>query len=448
MSQASPTSASRARLARWQALTLGLLVAGYAGYYVCRSNLSVTIPLLIADLGRRGIAPDTARVMLGSVASFGVLAYALGKFPSGGLADFWGGRRNFLVGMAGSIAFTLLFAVSGAVPLFTMAWMGNRLVQSLGWAGAVKIASKWFSFRRYGTVMAIISLSYLFGDALARQFMALLIQQGLGWRGVFGASAAILAALLLMGVFVLRESPSDIGETEPSANPFNLFSAADNQETPKSLSALLHPFFGSGVFWLACALSLGTTILRETFGLWTPTYFTQEVGMSAAEAAAKSALFPMAGGFSVILCGLMSDSLGRGGRAAVLLCGLLLSALALLALGFGVAGGSVIGPVALVAIVAFLTIGPYSFLGGAIALDFGGKQGSGTASGIIDGVGYLGGVLSGDSMARISVAYGWRGAFLVLAGVAALSSVTASAFLYYERRLSQCSKNSATVQMA
>jgi OPA family glycerol-3-phosphate transporter-like MFS transporter len=404
--------------------------------------------LLIAELSHKGMPPDAARVVLGSVASFGVLAYAIGKFPSGGLADFWGGRRNFLWGMAGSVAFTLLFAVSGVVPLFTLAWIGNRFVQSLGWAGAVKIASKWFSFRRYGTTMAIISLSYLFGDALARQLMALLIQQGLGWRGVFAATAAILAVLLLISVYLLRDSPSDIGEAEPSANPFNLFAVADNQQTPKSLKALLRPFLGSGVFWLACALSLGTTILRETFGLWTPTYFTQEVGMSAAEAAAKSALFPLAGGVSVILCGWMSDRLGRGGRAAVLLSGLLLSALALLALGFRAATGSIIGPVALVAVVAFLTIGPYSFLGGAIALDFGGKQGSGTASGIIDGVGYLGGVLSGDSMARISVAHGWSGAFLVLAGIAALSSLAAAAFLYYERKVSLCSKNSATVQMA
>jgi sugar phosphate permease len=85
--------------------------------------------------------------------------------------------------------------------------------------------------------------------------------------------------------------------------------------------------------------------------------------------------------------------------------------------------------------VAFLIIGPYSFLGGAIALDFGGKQGSGTASGIIDGVGYLGGVLSGDSMARISVSYGWSGAFLLLAAISFLASVAAAAFLRHERRV-------------
>ncbi len=87
------------------------------------------------------------------------------------------------------------------------------------------------------------------------------------------------------------------------------------------------------------------------------------------------------------------------------------------------------------AAVGFLTRGPYWFLAGAIALDFGGKHGSGTASGLIDGCGYLGGVFAGDSMARISLSYGWSGAFLTLAVVAFLSSVAAAFFLRGESRL-------------
>jgi OPA family glycerol-3-phosphate transporter-like MFS transporter len=137
---------SQRQLLRWQVLTLTLLVTGYSGYYLCRSNLSVAMPLLAAELTAHGMSANAARIALGSVASFGVLAYAIGKFPSGWLADLLGGRRNFLFGMVGAIAFTLLFAASGAIPLFTLAWMGNRLTQSLGWAGAVKITAKWRLF--------------------------------------------------------------------------------------------------------------------------------------------------------------------------------------------------------------------------------------------------------------------------------------------------------------
>jgi OPA family glycerol-3-phosphate transporter-like MFS transporter len=281
---------TRNRLARWQAINLALLVTGYSGYYLCRSNLSVVMPLLIKDLGRHGMGADAARIALGSIASLGVLAYAIGKFPSGSLADLFGGRRNFLLGMSGSIVFTLLFAVSGSLPVFTLAWMGNRLVQSLGWAGAVKIASRWFSFRQYGTVMAVISLSYLFGDAAARQFLGVLIGRGVGWRGVFLCSGGVLLVLLLV-CSLLRESPSQFGEPEPAERADNLFAKTPGTSAEPGLRQLLAPFFGSAIFWLACALSLGTTILRETFNLWTPTYFTQAAGMTPGEAAGTSALF-------------------------------------------------------------------------------------------------------------------------------------------------------------
>ncbi len=175
------------------------------------------------------------------------------------------------------------------------------------------------------------------------------------------------------------------------------------------------------------------TILRETFNLWTPTYFTQAVGLTTADAAHKSALFPFFGGVSVLLAGFLSDRLGKTGRPAIIFYGLLLTAV-LLALAFGEFGGSQITPVVLVSLVAFVMTGPYSYLAGAISLDFGGKQGSATASGLIDGVRYLGGVLAGNSVARISVIWGWKGAFEGLAGVALLSSVAAGLYLFQLRR--------------
>jgi sugar phosphate permease len=174
--------------------------------------------------------------------------------------------------------------------------------------------------------------------------------------------------------------------------------------------------------------------MRETFNLWTPTYFTQSVGLTVAEAAHKSALFPFFGGLSVLLAGFLSDRLGGAGRAAIMFCGLLLTTGALMVLAVGDFGGSRVAPVVLVALVAFVMIGPYSYLAGAISLDFGGKQGSATASGLIDGVGYLGGVLAGNSVAGISVIWGWKGAFAALASVALLSSLAAGVYLVQVRR--------------
>lgn len=392
--------------------------------------------MLIQEMGTRGIPASTATVQLGAIASWGVLAYALGKFPSGWLADFLGGRRNFLYGMGGSILFTVIFALGGGMPLFTLAWFGNRLVQSLGWAGMVKISSRWFSYSTYGTVMGLISLSYLFGDAASRQFMAILISHGLGWRGVFLAAAAVLGVLLLLNLFFLRETPQSRGLEEPEASPLNLFHASGDAPRPRNLPVLLKTFAVSPVFWLVCLISIGVTLMRETFNVWTPAYFTQALGLTNADAAQKSALFPLFGGVSVVLAGFLSDKLGPKGRALIIFIGLLLTSGVLLELALlSDAGttGSIGLRVWLVALVAFLMLGPYSYFAGAISLDFGGKQGSATASGWIDGLSYLGGVMAGSSMASITVSWGWTGTFGVLAAIALFSSATAGIYLYSQK---------------
>jgi OPA family glycerol-3-phosphate transporter-like MFS transporter len=429
----APQMANR-RLLRGQILVVILLMTGYTGFYICRSNFSVTIPLIIDDLVARGVPAADARIRLGQIVSLGVMAYALGKIFLAGLADFWGGKRQFLAAMGGAVMFTLIAAGGGGLSVFAMAWVGNRLVQSTGWAGMVKITSRWFSYATYGTAMGAISLSYLFGDALGRQFMGVLIAHGLGWRSIFAVAALSLFAIFLANLLLLKESRTEIGAPETTANPDNLFAKRGDKTRAGGVAALLGTLFRSPAFWIVCALSLGCTFVRETFNTWTPTYFYEVVGFSQAKSAQFSALFPLFGGFSVLLFGYLSDRLGRGGRAIITFAGLLLATLALFLLASFRASAPHNVPVALVALVGFAIIGPYSYLAGAMALDFGGKHGAATSSGIIDGVGYLGGILSGDAVARISLAVGWQGAFAVLGAVTAFSTLAAAFFLALHRR--------------
>jgi sugar phosphate permease len=79
-------------------------------------------------------------------------------------------------------------------------------------------------------------------------------------------------------------------------------------------------------------------------------------------------------------------------------------------------------------------------------MDFGGDKGAATAAGIIDGVGYLGGVLSGDTMARITVRYGWRNAFVALAVTCLLTAVVALVLAISQRREAQARLNPQRVE--
>lgn len=423
------------KLVRYQIATVALLFLGYAGYYFCRSDLSVAIPLIIDELGKHGMDVKAATVSMGSLVSFGVLAYAAGKLTLGGVADFLGGKRNFLGGMIGAILFTVLFTITGALPVFTLAWIGNRYLQAAGWAGLVKVTSRWFSYSSYGAVMGVMSLSFLVGDAVARQLMGLMIQHGAAWRQLFWFAAAVLCVLLVANALFLRESRTALGLPEPEVNPVNLFCADRNRDKPRSVAALLGTLLRSPLFLLVCALSLGCTLVRETFNTWTPTYFHQFVGFNEARSASASALFPAIGAVSVLLAGWLSDRLGERGRSVLMFIGLLGSALALFALTVAPGGGSGVLAVVLVSVVALGLLGPYSYLAGAMAMDFGGKQGGAASSGLIDGIGYLGGALAGDSMARIATAFGWQKAFLVLGVVCLLSSASAGVLFFAQKKV-------------
>jgi OPA family glycerol-3-phosphate transporter-like MFS transporter len=298
----------------------------------------------------------------------------------------------------------------------------------------VRVSSRWFSYSTYGSVMAVVSLSFLFGDAGCRWMMSELLAHGVGWRGVFYFAAAALGVLFLINLVLLRETPAERGLPAPEVNPRNVYAQNVDIDEPGSehhrehqlkIGAILRPLLSSVAFWLVCLLAFGTTLLRETFNLWTPTYFVQFVGLIPSVAASRSALFPLCGGVSVLLGGFLSDKLGANGRNVLVVIGMAACTVCLVMLGRVTGHAGEWAPSLLVGLVGFTLLGPYSYLAGAMSLDFGGQRGSATAAGIIDGFGYIAGWLSGVTVARISVAYGWSTAFFALAGVSFATALVA-----------------------
>ncbi len=413
-----PSAPDRARQRRWEAATAAALLVGYAGYYVCRSNLSVVGPQLLTEFQSRGLD----KTSLGLIGSAGVLAYAGGKAVTGVAGDFLGGRRMFLAGMIGSVAATLMFGASATVAAFVAIWVVNRFIQSTGWGALVKIASHWYAPERYGRVMGVLSLSFLFGDAAGRVWLGALVMSGAGWRLVFVASAATLAIVAAACWIVLRESPRDVGLPEPPVSARNVYADDGAASRPAGIRDLVLPYLRSPAFWLVCLVSLGLTLVRESFNAWTPIYLVDVYGLAHGEAAQKSALFPFVGGVSVLCVGAVSDR-SRVHRLALAIPFLAAGVVALAAIGGGAAAHSQRLGLLLLSAVAFCVIGPYSLLAGAIAVELGGRRGSATAAGLIDTAGYIGAVLSGVAVGAVAQHSGWPAAFRLLAVVTALSGV-------------------------
>jgi len=419
----------------WRAATLGTLFTGYAGYYVCRSNLSVASPLLLDDpslgLSKSGI---------GLVSSAGVTAYAIGKVTNGLLADATGGRLLFLLGMFASVVCTIAFGLSAGLGAFVVVWVLNRYVQSMGWVSLVKVSSRWFPLEIHATVLGILSMSYLLGDAVARFYLGSAIGLGLGWRGVFMVSATTLGIIAAIGVFTLKASPEDVGGVEPPDSPEALYQGHTEARVgralltkPSVLFGHLKPLLSSPPFWLICGMNVGLTLVRETFLLWTPTFLYEVAGLSAARSAVGSLLFPLVGSAAALAAGVASDRLGGMHGRVVLPC-LGLLTLALLVLSASPVAGRPGLALVLIGCVAFVLLAPYSYYSGVMALDLGGRRGSATASGLIDSAGYLGAILSGYGIGSLAEAQGWGMAFRALAVVALATGALGAVYWLHQER--------------
>ncbi len=411
------------RLNRWQGITLTSLFVGYAGYYVCRSNLSLAAPILLKEFADSGLNKDT----LGGIQTAGIFLYVIGKISNGVLGDHLGGRRLFLIGMVASAICTTLFGLGSGIAVFAIAWAANRYFQSMGWGAMVKTAGFWFPYRLHASVMGALAVSYLLGDAAGRAYLGCFLEAGIGWRGLFFVAAATLAALAVLCFFTLKSSPRDIGEPEPATNPINVFGDAEPKASLRNLFHLFGPLMTNPTFWLVCIMNAGLTLIRETFNFWIPTYLTEVTSATPAQAALSSTVFPFVGAWSALLAGLLSDRLkGKHGRVAVPSLIILIASLWLLA-STTLTGKPYLALV-LLGGVSFFLMGPYSFCSGVMSLDLGGKHGSATAAGLIDAAGYAGGMASGWGIGKIAQVYGWSVAFHFLAGIAGLVAIAAGIY--------------------
>ncbi|MDO1447122.1 MFS transporter [Rhodocytophaga aerolata] len=407
----------------WQTSTIIGLFVGYSGYYICRTNLAVATPLIITEFSGQGMNKE----VMGQIASLGVVFYALGKVVNGILGDFIGGKKVFIIGMVGSVVATIAFGLGTGLAIFFAAWAINRLVQSMGWGGLVKTTANWVAYQAYGRMMALLSLSFLFGDIVAKLLLGQLIKMDIGWRELFFVAAALLTGIACVSFFLVKNRPESVGYQSPAVNPDNLFTTDEHTEKPQSMKELLLPYFKSLPFLLMLVMSFGLTAIREAFNFWIPTYLFESTGFSEGEASQFSAAFPVFGMVSILGAGYLSDTLLKGKRGILIGVACIPIAGVLCLMGLGLKDEVI--PLILISLVGLLVLGPYSFLAGAMSLDMGGRKGAATASGLMDAVGYVGGTLAVWLTGRLAERSGWNSAFIVLAAIAAFTAV--AAFVYY-----------------
>ena len=425
--QRAPLSpADNLQLTRWRLSTFWVMLIGYVGYYICRGNLSAALPLLELEFGYS----NTQLALIGSLSE---LAYAAGKFINGPMADRIGGRKIFLVGMAGAVFWNIIFSLSASLTAFIVIWCCCRYFLSMGWGGLTKTIGNWYSAERNGTVMGLISVNFQFGGVVATLFAGLLVFLGVAWQGLFIYPAMVLTLILIWAYFGSRARPDDVisgalagasGGTGESRK--NQLANYGGDEQP-SVSTILRTLLGMPIYRQLLVFSFLTTLLRAVFIFWTPK-FLFDLGLGASAAILQSAIFPLLGVIGTVFIGWYTDHYARhGDRARMMWIMLAMLIICLLAISLLSAAEEPNFNLILFFLGAsgFFLLGPYSMSSGCLTLDIAGAKGAGSCTGILDGIGYIGASIATFGAGVMSEYLGWSQVFLTLSGFAVISTLSA-----------------------
>ena len=393
----------RRRRPSLRARVFGITWLTYAGYYLCRKNLGVALPLLNTQA-------HIPQVQLANVVFAYSLLYAVSQFALGPLVDRYGPRRMVGLGMSVICVSNILMSLSLPVPWLVAFAALNGLGQATGWSGLVRCVGEWFEPRERGVMMAWWTTNYALGGFVATVFAAYaatntLFLPALGWRRAFIFPSVIL---FLIEICFLKFVPASAGTNQVTVSARKLERISQN------------PLFRNPVLWIVSCSYFLLELTRYAFLFWLPLYLTSHLSYSLRKASYLASLFELVGVAGALIAGYLSDRVFQAKRfpvGALMLAGFSLFIFLVPHLAqYGM------WPTAFaISMMGMFCYGPDTLLSGAVAQDIGGPEHAGTAAGFIDGFGHLGSIISPYAVVYISSYFGWDWLFVLL-GLGALGA--------------------------
>ena len=387
----------------------------YAGFYLCRKNLSIVLP---AVQGRSGLGTlQLANIVFGYT-----LLYVLGQFGCGLLSDRIGAKKVVGTGLLLAVGCNLLMATHlSFVWLLVFACL-NGVGQSTGWSGLVKIMAIWFSRSNRGVVMAWWGTNYVLGGFVATALATWAVTQPfllpqLGWRRGFLFPAFILLAITFLFLAGIDgRSAEDTSSGERSAS--ETISTAMSSNYWSDLYELLR----KPSLWMVSVSYFFLELCRYALMFWLPLYMVDHLRFDLQTSGYISSLYELVGIAGAVIAGYASDYFMQSRRAPV--CAVMLCAFGcVLLFQPALAHNGALGVAVLVSLAGVFSYGPDTLLSGACAQDVGEMKAAATATGLIEGIGHAGALLSPYVVVLVSAHYGWNSLFIVFASAAFLAGL-------------------------
>jgi len=299
VSSALVTRARKAQpIGRDGIITVGLVVFCQVVHFLTFAAIPLLLPLIRDDLGINF-------TQAGMLSAAGMLSYALAQIPAGYLADRFGPRRLFFIGLLGWSVLSLIFGLIHAFWLVLINLFVAGAFRALLFAPGLALLASWFPPQRRATAMSLFLLGGASGSillSLSGPFLA----ERYGWRVTFIVFAALGAgAACLYGAFA-RDKPRS------------------HKVTPISVTNLLE-IARFPILWVCSWLQFVRFAVVMGFIFWLPSFLVADRGFSLPAAGVIMAMSAALSASSNTLGAYVSDRLRNpplviGGALAVLAC--------------------------------------------------------------------------------------------------------------------------------
>ena len=262
---------------RHRAINVGAVFVCEAFHSLTFIGLALFLPLIREDL-------QISYTQAGVLSAAATLSYALGQIPAGFLADRFGPRRLFIIGLVGWSTLSLMLGLIHTFWLAVLNLFVAGAFRALLFAPGLALLASWYPKERGAMAMSLYMLGAYTGNiVLALAGPAL--TAALGWRSAFMlfAAAGICAALAFYALGSERARAA-------SARPFAIREA---------MHLLRHK-----VLWLCSAIQVVRFSAVTGLVFWLPSmlvadrgFSLQAVGWVVAMSAVLSAIANPLGGY-------------------------------------------------------------------------------------------------------------------------------------------------------
>lgn len=396
---------------------LGFLAALSVITFIDRLAIAVTGPTIQKDLG---ITPD----QWGWVLSAYVIAYAVFEIPSGAMGDKHGYRKEL---MRITVWWSFFTAITAVCRNF---WQlaGARFLFGLGAAGAYPnmtgVLYRWLPARERARGQGVIWAASRLGGGLA-PLLLVPANKYLGWQAVFVILGAVGFIWAVVWWRWFHDRPADQpGITAEEVALIGSDESAGHAGTPwRKLMSLPQLWLISVAY---CFYAFGSWFF---FG-WFPTWMVKGAGFTVEEMGLYGSIPFLLGIVGNLVGGTLCDRLAeRIGmrRAYSLIASVCLTLTAALLVAMSLATGKV--AIVVLAGLAFMVMDLMLPAAWAMCMAIGGRYG-GTASGVMNTAGNLGGFVCSVAFGYVVAATGNYN--LPLQGIAAMVVLAAALFAFID----------------